>query len=277
MALGSLVFGMSCPDLLLLVQPVEGQEGEGWRGAPTFSCTTAETSDLHQPQGLQTKGEGFHAFYVPLRWYPTWDYLFHFLNCPPLSFFSFSFNKSKVPDYLQGSISNTKTLPEKKTASINTGVLLSFRQWLLKLLIFTHLTYYLWHEVPFLPPETKTYSTWSGQDKRRFYLGMALFLKSNFVDHIWSDFRPKNKRAAHWWSIDSAGCEAVKDAAAWRRRHDWGRREGPWVTSWEPNFLWSFHSFSLFPAQITQCLLRASVSSPALWKGVRVSLAPLEL
>lgn len=55
-ALGPLVFDMSRPDLLLPVQPVEGQEGEGWRGAPTLSCLTAETSNLHQRPGQRTKG-----------------------------------------------------------------------------------------------------------------------------------------------------------------------------------------------------------------------------
>lgn len=82
--------------------------------------------------------------------YPTWDHLFIFLNCPSLSlFFSFYFNESKIPDDLQEYISRTKTLPEKQAASINIGILFSFRQWLLKLPIFTNLTYYLWREVLF--------------------------------------------------------------------------------------------------------------------------------
>lgn len=54
---------MSRPDLLLPVQPLEGQEGEGWRGAPTLSCETAETSNLQPATDRQTKESGCHAVY----------------------------------------------------------------------------------------------------------------------------------------------------------------------------------------------------------------------
>lgn len=128
-------FGMSRPDLLLLVQPMEGQEGEGWRGVPTLSCVTAETSNLHQ----QTKESGFHTVYVPfcpvLKWRPS----FHLLKLSFCLFLHVNFNELEVSDYLQRYISNTNTLPEKKAAPINIGILLSFRR-LLKSPIFTNLT-----------------------------------------------------------------------------------------------------------------------------------------
>ena len=61
----------------------------------------------------------------------------------------------------------------------------------------------------------------------------------------------------------------LRMSAAWGRRHDWGRRKGPWITSWEPNFLvFSFlfivsssdHSVSSQGFSFLTCTLEGSQS-----------------
>lgn len=124
-----------------LFNPWRGRKGKGGGSSHPF---LQNSRDLKPAPATQPENRGGRVScilysFLPDTWpKPSFHLKLSISHSFSLFFFSFSFHKLKMPGYFQRDISSTKTLPGKKAASINIGILFSFRQWLLKLPIFTN-------------------------------------------------------------------------------------------------------------------------------------------